>query len=61
MMKGPADAPLAYAGLLACLAIGLVVLYSWLAQTPGGRQPGKLAARRNRNVLRRMGFSSKEE
>jgi len=60
-MKGVAEVPVAYAGLAFCLSIGLVALYGWLTQAPGERVPSKLAARRKRSVLRRMGFSGKDE
>jgi|EP01046_Picozoa_sp_COSAG06_P079025 hypothetical protein len=60
-MKGPSDAPLAYVGLAMCALLGLVFLHGWLTQPPGAQQPSKLAARRNRNVLKRMGFTDKDE
>ena len=60
-MKSVAEAPLAYAGLAFCLSIGVFVLYGWLTQAPGERVPSKLAVRRKRSVLRRMGFSAKDE
>jgi hypothetical protein len=61
-MKGVAEAPLAYAGLGFCLIIGVFILYGRLTQVPGDeRAPSKLAARRKRSVLRRMGFSAKDD
>ena len=52
---------LAYVGLAVCAVLGLVFLHGWLTRPPGPQPKSRLAERRQRNVLKRMGFTEKDD
>ena len=52
---------LAYAGLAICAFLGFVFLHGWLTRPAGPQPKSRLAERRQRNNLRRMGFTEKQE